>query len=175
MSRTKWLAIGATPGAVLAALVVAWPFRAPARPPVSALLPTLAEVDFIEFDLNGAGFGRPNRRGCRAPREAHDSLLRFFTPSRSDRLAQQFLANFPPVGILRIHLKDGRTHRVVFVDGGMNPLPFSFDGLAYSRGGEKYPDYRKDHREFFGIDSETIDEAWGLADKLDGWCDSAPK
>jgi hypothetical protein len=73
---------------------------------------------------------------------------------------------FPPLGRIRITLRDGRERQVVFVEAGKNPLCFTLDGVPYRRGGKGYLRYLEDHRDLYGLPYEHLDESMCLVDKL---------
>jgi len=132
-------------------------------------LPAPREVELMQVSLWGEQIGRKDLTGARVRERDFPTVLRCLSPAESSPWAGKMMA-FPPLGEIRIKLKGGRERRVVFVFAGKNPLCFTLDGVPYLRGGGGYRRYLADHRDFYGLPYEHLDEAVCLADKLVGVC-----
>jgi hypothetical protein len=135
------------------------------RKPRLADLPAPRDVESMEISLWGEQMGRKDLIGYRVSDRDFSIILRCLSPAEYSEGAGKMMG-LPPLGKVRISLRDGRERQIVFVAAGKNPLCFTLDGVPYLRGGTNYLRYSQDHRDLYGLPYENLDEAMCLVDKL---------
>jgi hypothetical protein len=130
-----------------------------------AALPAPRDIVSTEVCLWGQQIGRNDLIGYRVSDRDSSAILRCLSPAEYSEEAGKMMV-FPVLGKIHFTLRDGRKQEVVFVEAGKNPLCFTLDGVPFLRGGSGYPGYLEDHRDFYGLPYEALDEAMCLVDKL---------